>query len=186
MSFMEDLKDFMDKEEVVALGISDEPTFEITSMDQANYYVRKIQELREDANAINETAQTELDRHKDLVERWRIDQLAGIERATAYFEGLLKHFAEKQIEGTNKKSIKLPFGTLAFRAQQPKFTYNDEVVEAYLKDHNPELLNRKEVISIDKKELKKLGTIVDNKLMLNGEIVDGIEIEPQETKFEIK
>ena len=46
-------------------------------------------------------------------------------------EYVLKEFTE-----TNKKTIKLPNGTLSIRKQPPKYIYNDEEVLSFLKENN--------------------------------------------------
>lgn len=184
--FMSDLRSFMNEVETKELNIVQDDTFSITSRDQANYFVRKIMELKEQEAEVLNTSKAEIDRLTSLIKQWEEKELDTIHKAMEYFNGLLREFAETQLEGTKKRSIKLPFGTLQFRAQQPKFVYDDESLKAFLQARSTDLVEEKVEYKVNKTELKKRGTVIDGKLMLDGEVVEGVFIETLEDKFEVK
>ena len=86
---------------------------------------------------------------------------------------------------TNKKTIKLPIGTLSIRKQPPKYIYNDEEVLSFLKENNlNDYIRVKE--EVNKKDLKKATQINNNnQMMINGKEVPGVVVVPQDDKFEV-
>jgi len=184
--FMSELRSFMDEVETKELNIVQEDTFKITSRDQANYFVRKIMDLKAQETEVVNSAKDEIERLTSIIKIWEEKELDTIHKAMEYFNGLLREFAESELDGTKKRSIKLPFGTLQFRSQQPKFVYDDDSLKAYLQSHAEDLVEEKVEYKVNKTELKKRATVVDGKLMLDGEVVEGVYIETLDDKFEVK
>lgn len=183
---MSDLRSFMDEVEIKDLDIVQDDAFKITSRDQANYFVRKIMDLKAQETEIVETSKSEIERLTGMIKAWEEKELDTIHRGMEYFNGLLREFAESELDGTKKRSIKLPFGTLQFRSQQPKFVYDDDSLKLYLQSHAEDLVEEKVEYKVNKTELKKRATVVDGKLMLDGEVVEGVYIEMLDDKFEVK
>ena len=107
----------------------------------------------------------------------------------AYYNRALEDFARRELENSNKKSIKLPSGTISIKKQQPHYNYQDDTILEWLQEYCPDLV--KTVIpepkhSIDKKELKKRTVIDEGVLYLNGIEVPGVIVEIREDKFEVK
>jgi hypothetical protein len=185
--FLEELHNYMDKEEVKELNINitEDDSFQIVNKEQAGFFIRKIQEARQEAEEINENANKEIERISNKVNAWREQELSKCASTEAYILNLLKNFAEKELSDTDKRSIKLPFGTLAFKKQQDKFDYDDAALLQCLENNKLEdYIQRKP--SVKKAELKKTGTVKDGKLYIDGVLIEGIVITPQDDKFEVK
>lgn len=184
--FMSELRSFMDDIEVKGLDISTEETFKITSREQANYFVRKAMELKNQEEEVIMTAKQEAERLLGIIKDWEEKELSTIHSGMEYFNGLLREYAERELDGSKKRSIKLPFGTLQFRTQQPKFNYDDDALKIYLQTLASDLVEEKIDYKVNKTELKKRAMILDGKLMLDGKVVEGVTIELLDDKFEVK
>lgn len=184
--FISELRGFMDDVEIQDLNITQEDSFRITSRDQANYFVRKVMDLKNQEQEIIMTAKQEAERLLGMIKQWEEKELSTIHSGMDYFNGLLREYAESELDGTKKRSIKLPFGTLQFRAQQPKFNYDDDTLKTYLQGLSSDLVEEKVEYKVNKTELKKRAMVVDGKLMLDGKVVDGVTIETLDDKFEVK
>lgn len=188
LNFLESLKEFMDQEEIKDLNINDPESFQIQSKEQANYFVKKILEIRSQQNEINKLADNEIKKTTTRVNQWRESEIEKTQQDEEYIMGLLRTFAEKEIVNVKKgKTIKLPFGSLSFKKQQPKYEYDDkkllEVLES-ADDLKKQFVEYKS--SAKKQELKKAGVVIENKLYINNKVIDGVTITPQDEKFEIK
>lgn len=184
--FISELREFMDDVDTQSLNIIQDESFKITSRDQANYFARKMMDLKTQEQEVIMTAKQEAERLLGMIKQWEEKELSTIHSGMDYFNGLLREYAEGELEGTKKRSIKLPFGTLAFRAQQPKFNYDDDALKAYLQNQSSDLVEEKIEYKVNKTELKKRGMVVDGKLMLDGHVVEGVAIDILEDKFEVK
>jgi hypothetical protein len=186
--FVTSLREFMDEEEVKELEIDVEnESFGIKTKEQANFYVKKLQEAREQALHINETANAEIERNTGIVNRWREQQLATIEGQLTYLTGMLETYAQSELQDSSKKSIKLPHGTLQFRKQQDKFEYDDNALLEFL-EANPSLKEKyvQYKPSAKKAELKKIGEVKNGTLVVENVALPGITVTKQEAKFEVK
>lgn len=186
VEFLSDLHDYMDQTEVQELDIDTEKEgFRISTREQAGFFIRKLQEARAEAEKINATADQEILRLSASVNNWREKELSKCNNVEGYFTTLLQDFAEKELEGSDKKSLKLPFGTLAFKSQQDKYEYDDKALVEYLKQNNiTELIRIKE--EPNKVELKKNADVQNGKLVYKGKEVAGVTVTPQDPKFEVK
>lgn len=184
--FLNDLQDFMDSEEVQELNIDTEGQhFKITSREQAGFFIRKVQEVREEAEQINAAAKKELDRLAAKITTWQEKEIARCANAESYIMSLLENFAEEELAGSDKRSLKLPFGTLGFRKQQDKYEYDDKTLLEFLEENKLETYIQRKP-SPKKADLKKVGMVKDGSLYVDGVLIKGITITPQEDKFEIK
>lgn len=186
--FMSDLRSFMDVESQKDFNIDvRNEHFTIETKDQANYFIKRILDAREKRAEIERLANEEIARTVTHVNEWKEKQSAPFNNQESHFLTLLQQFAEKEIKPDAKtKSIKLPYGSIGFKKQQPEFVYNDEALLAFL-EGTPEF---KEYVSYKaapkKAELKTAGKIIDNKLTLNEIVIPGIAITPRSDKFEVK
>lgn len=180
------LKDFMEEVEIKELDIKEENGFEITSDQQAGFMIRKLNEAREKRDSIIKTAKEERDRLTATIDLWEEKETKSADNNIEFLESLLRSYAVKALDGSDKKSLKLPFGTLAFKKQQPKYTYDDTVLLAYLETNGEEFISKKIVLSPNKVEIKKAGVVKEGNLYINDKKVDGIDVEILEDKFEVK
>lgn len=165
-----------------------EERFRIQNKEQANYYVRKYKEIEREEASIEETALAELERVKKNIEEWKERELKKLQYPKYFFAGLLENFAKEQLDGTNKRSLSLPNGSMSFKKQQDEYKYDDDALKAYILNHEhlKDYLHIEEVVKVDKKSLKKAITDSDGKAYLEGEEIPGISITHREMKFDIK
>lgn len=181
------LLDDITEEEVEELGIEIEDNkFSILNDEQANFFLRRLEEIRSEKDKINNMCNNEIEKFTNKVNNFRTKELYSLENTEKYFTSLLETYAKKQLENSNRKSIKLPFGTMSFKKGQRKIIYDDDILKAYIKDNNlNQFIKIKE--EINKADLKKAIKYEDNNsLSFNGNIVEGISYLPAEETFSIK
>lgn len=185
---LESLFNEITEEEVKELGIEIEnERFAITSDEQANFFLRRLQEVRSEKDKINTTCNNEIERFVSKVNNFRAKEILSLENTENYFSTLLESYAKKQLEGSKKKSLKLPFGTMSFKKGQRKVVYDDETLTNFIKSNNlNEFIRVKE--EINKSELKKALEFNEENgtASLNGQVVEGITTSPAEESFSIK
>lgn len=190
LEFLQELNNAIEEEERKALNINfadTENTQLIQNQSQANYFCKVVHELENEIKAKNELIDKEKARVENHYEQFREKQLAEPKRKLEYLKSCLKTFTIEQLEGSSKRSIKLPYGTLSLKRQNDKFEYNEEEVLNWLKENNQlEFVHQKVMESIDKNKLKKEGYIHEGVLFINNAPVDGIKVTHQEDKFEVK
>ena len=187
--FLADLNQAIKEEEEKALDIDyqEEDNELIKNQAQANYFCKVVAELREEKNKKNELIDQEIQRIKNHYEQFRLKQNNEIDRKIEFLERCLKSLAIKELEGSKKKSIKLPYGTLSFKKQQDKYEYSEELIMDWLKNNNyTKYINTKTIESVDKKALKKESHVCNGYLFIDNNKVDGVTVTKQDDKFEIK
>ena len=189
--FMDELEQFMLKAEVeelkvkLAEDVEEDGTLLVKNNSDADFYLRQINKLKEQKEEINKFVDQELERQMRLYQQYREDRIRPLDNQIAFYEEALRTFAMNEYAETNKKTIKLPNGTLSIRKQPPKYIYNDEEVLSFLKENNlNDYIRVKE--EVNKKDLKKATQINNNnQMMINGKEVPGVVVVPQDDKFEV-
>lgn len=188
------LEDYLMEEEAKELEIKIAETEEqsgplIDSMQKANYFLKLVSKIQEDIDSINMLCDGEIEKTIERVNAYRNSQIKPLANQKEYYANLLKNFAEKELEDSKKRSVKLPYGTLSIKKQQPKWDYGDEAeLLQWLKTNELQcVINEKISHSIDKKSLKDQVIVApDNTVMLNGKVLPGIQVIEQADKFTIK
>lgn len=188
------LEDYLMEEEAKELEIKIAETEEqsgplIDSMQKANYFLKLVSKIQEDIDSINMLCDGEIEKTIERVNAYRNSQIKPLANQKEYYANLLKNFAEKELEDSKKRSVKLPYGTLSIKKQQPKWDYGDEAeLLQWLKTNELQcVINEKISHSIDKKSLKDQVIVTpDNIVMLNGKVLPGIQVIEQADKFTIK
>lgn len=157
ISAMEDLLNFIEKEDDTLIGDVD-THYIIKNQDEANIYIKRYKNIVAQMNEIEETSKEALSKYADKVNTWKESCLMPLQRKLQYYETLLQQYAKHQLEGSNKKSLKLIEGTIGFRTPPVKFNYNDEEVLYWLKQVNASDY-LKETTTINKEALKKQGQL---------------------------
>lgn len=184
-SFLDNLLSFVEESEEKELNIGNiSEGFTIETMDQANYIVRKLKELREEEAEAIDAANASIKAHKEKVERWLQSVTNPLNSREDFYLNLLEVFAAEKLEGSSKKSIKLIEGTLQFRKQQDKYEYEDATLLTYVQENLEKYVKTNPYV--DKTKLKKDGEVKKNQLYINGEPVKGIVITPRDDKFDVK
>lgn len=189
--FLKDLNDSVNQEEQKALNINfnqdDEDSKFINNDYQANYFCKVIAELEAEKNQKNDFINTEIKRICNHYEQFRIQENGKIDQKIDFFKKALQNYTMEKLDGSKKKSIKLPYATLSFKKQQDKYEYDEEAIMNWIKENKQEdFVVTKVVESIDKKKIKKDGFVNNGQLFINDIPVDGINVKSQEDKFEIK
>lgn len=155
--------------------------FSVTDIRSAEWCLKRIawhQKHKADALAFVEAEKAKLDEYLAKV---NLEEDGSIE----YFKELLKPFAMEQLQGSRKKTLNLPSGSLSFKKQAPEFVKNDEELLAFAKESVPEFVKIKE--SVDWGEMKKTCQIDNNRLVTaDGEIVRGVTVNERDDTFTVK
>lgn len=189
--FMDELEQFMLKAEVeelkvkLAEDVEEDGTLLVKNNSDADFYLRQINKLKEQKEEINKFVDQELERQMRLYQQYREDRMRPLDNQIAFYEEALRTFAMNEYAETNRKTIKLPNGTLSIRKQPPKYIYSDEQVLSFLKENNlNDYIRVKE--EVNKKDLKKAAKITNNnQMMIDGKEVPGVVVVPQDDKFEV-
>lgn len=189
---MDELEQFMLAAEIEELKVKlagdteEDGTLLVKNKSDADFYLRQINKLKQQKEEINEFVDQEIERQLRLYQEYREDRMRPLDNQIAFYENALKTFAMNEYAETNKKTIKLPNGTLAIKKQQPKYVYNDEQVLEFLQENDYKDYIRTKA-EVNKKDLKKNAIVNNNnELVIDGKVVPGVTVIPQEDKFEVK
>lgn len=163
--------------------------FKIENIDQANYFLKRIKQLRVKRDQVNEIAKKEISKITDTVSEWQRKELNQINSTEEIFVSFLKQFADKEFskeENKKKKSLKLPYGILRYKKQVDKIDIpNKNSVIEFLKENGLNtFIKVKE--DINSSSLKKEGKINDDKLYINDKEIKGVTIIKNADVFEVK
>lgn len=190
--FIKDLNESISKMEAEELNINvtgnEESDREIIqNPQQANYFCKVVNELREERAKTEELINQELERVKREYEAYKTKEFNRIDGQIQYFSGLLESYATKELQNSKKRSIKLPHGTLSIKKQQDKYDYDEEaILECLKKNKQDKFIKVQTVETVNKKDLKKEGFSHNGKLYLDNIEVKGVVITAQPDKFEVK
>lgn len=157
--------------------------FKVTDLESANWCLRKLQALKEQEIEFTELARKETERIKN----WHNTEMLKLEQQSAFFNGLLTEYALQEKQNNPKFRISTPYGKVSFRKQQPKWNYEEEALLNSLKSSNlNNLIRIKE--EVNKAELKKIATVWQNKVIIDGEFIEGIEVieQPEVIKINVE
>lgn len=188
---MSELEEFMLASEIEELQVrlysdSDDEKLMVKNKIDADFYLKQIAKLRQQKEEINNFVDGELERQVKKYEEYRQNRLNPLDAQIAFYEEGLRTFALNEYNESGKKSIKLPNGSISIRKQQPKYVYEDATVLEFLQENNlTDYIRTKS--EVNKKDLKKIAAVNnDNQLILDGKIVPGVTVIPQEDKIEVK
>ena len=154
--------------------------------EEAEYFTKKYIEAANEIKKAEEAAKQYMEQQQEKVNNW----LEKINKSNQFYLSVygdaLKVYAEKEMEETGKKSIKLIEGTLSFRKAQDKYEYNEEELRASLQNNHIDDFFESVEPKIKKADLKKAGTVINNKLYINDTLIEGVTITPQDKTFTIK
>ena len=188
--FFDDLNEFLVEQEVSDLGINiEDEEFRLLNEEQANFMLRRVGEIRLEQDKLNAECDRNIQAHADRVNLYRENKASGLSSAISYFTTMLEDFARNDTASTGKKSCKLAYGTLQFRKVAPKFVYNDVDLKEFVENSENGLvdyINTTTVTKVDKARLKKAVVVEEGVAYINGKAIDGIEVEPEDIKFDLK
>lgn len=188
---MSELEEFMLAAEIEELKVklyndSEDDKLVVKNKVDADFYLKQITKLRQEQDEINDFVDGEIERQMRMYENYRQSKLKPLDAQIAYYEEALRTFVMNEYNESGKKTIKLPNGTLSIRKQQPKYVYEDETILEFLQQHALDNYIKTKY-EVNKKDLKKIAQVNnDNQLVLEGKIVPGVTVIPQEDKIEVK
>lgn len=146
----------------------------IDNKDKADWALRKISYYQNKIEEAKELKEKRIQQFND----WFKKETQENDRQIEYFESLLAPYADKELQGSKKRSFTLPNGTLGFRKSSDKFTIDDEVVSGdneklikLLEKNNPELIITKKTANWG--DFKKTLKICEGKVISSdGEILE--------------
>lgn len=191
--FVDFLEDFLLEEEAKELqikitGEEEQDSPMINSMQKANYFLKLVKTIDEDIKAIDELCNEEIKKTIDRINKYKEEQIAPMLKQRDYFIKLLRNFTEHEIANSNKKSIKLPNGTLAMTKQQPAWEYEDDVIIKFLTaNKGQDFISTKIEEKINKVAFKKAIKMNESGVpMFNGIEIPGLTVTEREDKFTVK
>ena len=187
--FLADLQEYLNDQEAIALDINESNKYLINDKSQADYFIKLSKQCENDINDIKEYIEAEKERYLQLLENYMIDQIMAVEKRKQFYDDALEAYIHRELDGTKKRSIKLPHGTLSLKKQQPHYTYEDEDIIDWAKEMCPDIVKTtipEPKVSIDKKKLKEQGEIIDGLLYIDGLQVPGVQVEIKDDAFSIK
>ena len=123
--------------------------FAVTDESSAEWVLEKMEENAKARALIEEQYKRMIARH----EKWREEALKELEDNDAYFQSLLRPWAETKLAGSKKKSVKLPSGRVGFRAGSKTYMLDGEKVAAtsarllsFVKVEDESFIERKESV----------------------------------------
>ena len=183
---LSELYEEIEEKELQELGIDIEDTeAKLISVEQANFYLRQLEKLRAEKDEVNSLCDNEIEKYAEKVNTFRESRLNTITNGENFIIEKLRAFAETELSESGKKSLKLPFGTLAFKKSPAKYNYDDKVVLDFLKNnHIDSCVRVKE--ELNKTELKKSATVKDGVLYIEGKEIPGTSVVEGEINFNVK
>ena len=152
--------------------------------------MRKLRSIRQKIADNNRIAAEEVER----ITQWQADANAPHERDAQFFEGLLIEYARNEREQNNRKSIKLPHGTILSRKGADKIVVTDS--EGFMKwareNDRADLIRVKEEPSIsaikeafppkESPDATAEGFVITE----DGEIVVGLTTQPSQVSYSVE
>lgn len=187
--FLADLQEYLNDQEAIALDINEDNEYLVNDKSQADYFIKMSKQCEEDINDVKAYIEAEKERYLALLENYLIDQVTAIEKRKQFYDDALESYIHRELDGTKKRSMKLPHGTLSLKKQQPHYIYTDEELLDWAKEMCPDIVKTtvpEPKTTVDKTKLKSQGMIVDGLLFINGMQVPGVQIEIKEDAFSIK
>jgi len=156
--------------------------FRITTLEQANWALRKIRAFKKQMEENERLAKAEIER----IQEWLQKENEKAQKSIQFFEYLIGEYLAEERKKDPKFRLSTPYGKATFRKQQPKWVYDDEVLLKWLKSKNMrDYIRIKE--EVNKADLKKVLKIAGDKAVTeDGEIVEGIKIEEQPEKLVVE
>jgi phage terminase small subunit len=164
------------------LEVEQEERFKVTDLEGANWCLKKISAVQKDLKEKEILAATE----KIKIEKWLEKESETANNSIDYFKSLLNEYLQELRRDNPKAKISTPYGTVSTRKTQVRWNYDDEKIKEFLKANNMlDCIRVKE--ELDKTALKKDlkiagGNVVDE----DGQIVEGITLEPSKEELTVK
>ena len=165
-----------------------EEKFVVDDLSKAEWAMKKIAEKESKIAELKEQA---LKMHADI-DIWLKGETEQLDSDKTYFQLSLQPYIDEQLKDSNKKSIKLPSGTVGYRKGTQQFNYQGNEITStspafveFIEKNNPDYIETtKKVKWADFKKTLK----VDNgkAITADGEILEDITVQQSEDTFYVK
>ncbi len=155
-------------------AVVDAPRFIIDDEDKANWALRKLARLNAQLEAVEEQAR----RERERIATWVADVSGPLNRQRVFFESLLEGFHREQLSADpNRRTIKLPAGTLKIRKTPASVELDDNFVEWAQKRERDDLLRVK--VEPNKAAIREA-------VLKDGEAISVVTIVAGELRFSVE
>ena len=183
---MMNLLDLYEIEEIEQQEEQEKERFKITDLNGLNWAFRKLKAYKAKEQEIIEVAEAERAR----IDTWEEQEKKKIQDSIEYFESLIYEYHMEQLTKDPKaKTLSTPYGKSKARTNKPKPKKVDEnaILKHVLENQMEEFIKP----TLKWGDFKKSLQIVEHEGKLvavdeNGQIVEGIVVEPEETTFRVE
>lgn len=177
LGFTEELQNFIDEENRNLAVVS--------TIDEANYTIRRIKELQEQKEHDIAEAERMLKLYKDKVKMFVDSKCSSYDFEIERLQQMLEPYIQSSLEQTGKKSVKFIEGTAGYRKQEKLIDHDDVELEKEVKGIDDEKYF-KTVTKFSWSNLKKDLEFVDGKVLLNGKELTNVQYEDCDDAFYVK
>ena len=156
-------------------------TFTVDTDEKAAWAMRKLARVKALLEVNSKMASDEVQR----IYRWEFEVNAPLEKDAEYFIGILEHYGLTQRQESDRKTIKLPYGSISSKAGQDKWEFDPETFIPWARQSAPSLIRIKE--EVNAADAKKVLSATGDGAILpqTGEIVPGLKITEGTIHFSI-
>lgn len=177
LGFTEELQNFIDEENRNLAVVS--------TIDEANYTIRRIKELQEQKEHDIAEAERMLKLYKDKVKMFVDSKCSSYDFEIERLQQMLEPYIQSSLEQTGKKSVKFIEGTAGYRKQEKLIDHDDVELEKEVKGINDDKYF-KTVTKFSWSNLKKDLEFIDGKVLLNGKELTNVRYEDRDDSFYVK
>lgn len=177
LGFTEELQNFIDEENRNLAVVS--------TIDEANYTIRRIKELQEQKEHDVAEAERMLKLYKDKVKMFVDSKCSSYDFEIERLQQMLEPYIQSSLEQTGKKSVKFIEGTAGYRKQEKLIDHDDVELEKEVKGIDDEKYF-KTVTKFSWSNLKKDLEFIDGKVLLNGKELTNVRYEDRDDVFYVK
>ena len=177
LGFTEELQNFIDEENRNLAVVS--------TIDEANYTIRRIKELQEQKEHDIAEAERMLKLYKDKVKMFVDSKCSSYDFEIERLQQMLEPYIQSSLEQTGKKSVKFIEGTAGYRKQEKLIDHDDVELEKEVKGIDDDKYF-KTVTKFSWSNLKKDLEFVDGKVLLNGKELNNVRYEDSDDAFYVK
>ena len=177
LGFTEELQNFIDEENRNLAVVS--------TIDEANYTIRRIKELQEQKEHDIAEAERMLKLYKDKVKMFIDSKCSSYDFEIERLQQMLEPYVQSSLEQTGKKSVKFIEGTAGYRKQEKIIDHDDIELEKEVKGIDDEKYF-KTVTKFSWSNLKKDLEFIDGKVLLNGKKLTNVRYEDRDDMFYVK
>lgn len=155
------------------LPTEEQQGFVIDTAEKADWAIRKIIRLQQKNDDVKQLAEMQINK----IKQWQVQESEGNDSSIQYFTSLLEPYAKSQLNGKSK-TVKMPSGSISFRAVSPEYVIAGSKVDGnniklleYIRQSDVEYLKIEE--SVNWTEYKKTLTLTSTGQIItsDGEIL---------------